>query len=101
MYTPAGPAHLITNYSTHEEGISGCFCALYLTAIHDIHGMLDIGSEYAKDNVAMPWHKQAASKGDGFPPVERKPRARDAFSKLMAVMAVSCSRACCQRQARA
>ena len=73
MYTPAGPAHLITNYSTHEEGISGCFCALYLTAIHDIHGMLDIGSEYAKDNVAMPWHKQAASKGDGCSLLQESP----------------------------
>lgn len=48
--------------------------------------MLKVG--YAEDNAAMPWHRRAPSKGDDFPPFERKLRARGAFSMLVAVMAV-------------
>ena len=62
-YVPAGHTHLIRNYLTHEEGSSGCFCAMYFTAILHIDGMLSQG--YAEDNAATPWHKQAAREGDG------------------------------------
>ncbi len=70
----------------HEEGNPGRFCAIKFTATLAVHGMLKVG--YAEDSAAMLWHRRAASKGDGFPPFERKPRARGAFSSLLAVMTI-------------
>ena len=72
---PAGHAHLTRNYVMHEEGNSGCFCATHFTAMLDIHGMLSQG--YAEGNSAMPWHRQAARKGDGFSPFDTNPEQRE------------------------
>ncbi|DBA70926.1 hypothetical protein WJX79_006395 [Trebouxia sp. C0005] len=43
---------------------------------------------YCGDNATVSWRKQAARTGDGSSPAEGKPRARRAFSSLVAVMAV-------------
>ena len=72
---PAGHAHLTRNCVMHEEGNSGCFCATHFTAMLDIHGMLSQG--YAEGNSAMPWHRQAARKGDGFSPFDTNPEQRE------------------------
>ncbi|KAL0038751.1 hypothetical protein WJX79_006395 [Trebouxia sp. C0005] len=50
--------------------------------------IMSLSQVYCGDNATVSWRKQAARTGDGSSPAEGKPRARRAFSSLVAVMAV-------------